>query len=58
MHLDSGGNNIILGPGIHLVRDPMRFIKIVSLNSFFIEIGPENWVTVPTGYEGISIDRG
>ena len=58
MHLDSGGNNILLGPGIHLIRDPMMFIKIINLNSFFIEIGPENWVTVPMGYEGISIDRG
>ena len=58
MHLDSGGNNILLGPGIHLIRDLMMFIKIINLNSFFIEIGPENWVTVPMGYEGISIDRG
>ena len=23
MHLDSGGNNILLGPGIHLIKDPM-----------------------------------
>ena len=43
MHLDCGGNNIILGPGIHKITDPMTFIKIVNLNSFYIEIGPEKW---------------
>ena len=36
-------NNIILGPGIHKICDPMTFIKIVNLNSFYIEIGPEKW---------------
>lgn len=58
MHLNCGGNNIILGPGIHKVCDPMIFIKIVNLKSFYIEIGPEKWITVPTGYEGISLNRG
>lgn len=67
MHLDCGGNNIILGPGIHKICDPMTFIKIVNLNSFYIEIGPEKWydsilniirITVPTGYDGISLNRG
>ena len=58
MHLDCGGSNIILGPGVHLITDPMIFIKNVDLNSFYIDIGPEKWVTVPDGYDGISINRG
>jgi hypothetical protein len=36
----------------------MIFKKNVSLDSFYIEIGPEKWVTIPTGYDGISINRG
>jgi hypothetical protein len=58
MHLDCGGQNIILGPGIHCITEPMLFKKVVKLDSFYIEIGPEKWVTVPTGYDGISINRG
>ena len=58
MHLDCGGNNIILGPGLHKITDPMTFIKIVNLNSFYIEIGSEKWITVPTGSDGISLNRG
>lgn len=57
-HFDSGGQNIILGPGIHMITEPMVFIKTVNLDSFYIEIGPEKWVTVPSGYDGISINRG
>ena len=44
MHLDCGGQNIILGPGIHKTTEPMKFIKIVNMDSFYIEIGPEKWV--------------
>lgn len=58
MHLDCGGQNIILGPGIHCITEPMVFKKIVNLDSFYIEIGPEKWITVPSGYDGISINRG
>jgi hypothetical protein len=47
-----------LGPGIHLINEPLTFIKVVSLDSFYIEIGPEKWVTIPDGYDGISINRG
>ena len=58
MHLQSGGENIILGPGVHKITEPMLFVSKVNLNSFYIEIGPENWVTIPEGYEGISINTG
>ena len=43
MHLDCGGSNIILGAGIHVITDPMVFIKNVSLDSVCIDIGPEKW---------------
>ncbi len=36
----------------------MKFIGKVSLSAFYITIGPENWVTIPEGYEGISINNG
>ncbi len=36
----------------------MVFGKMISLDSFFIQIGPERWVTVPNGYEGITLNRG
>jgi hypothetical protein len=58
MHFEFGGQNIILGPGIHLINEPLTFIKVVSLDSFYIEIGPEKWVTIPDGYDGISVNRG
>ena len=50
MHFELGGQNIILGPGIHKIVDPLSFIKEVSLDTFFIEIGPEKWITIPRGY--------
>ena len=48
----------MLGPGIHKIRQPMVFKQIVDLDSFYIEIGPEKWVTVPDGYDGIAVNRG
>ncbi len=36
----------------------MIFKQNISLNDFFITIGPERWVTVPEGYDGIAVDRG
>ncbi len=47
-----------MGPGIHLITESLAFLKKVSLDSFYIEIGPEKWVTVPDGYDGISVNRG
>jgi hypothetical protein len=47
-----------LPPGIHLIRDPLIFVNNISLDSFFIKIGPERWVTVPDGYDGICVNRG
>jgi hypothetical protein len=41
-----------------LIRDPLIYISTISLDSFFIKIGPERWVTVPDGYDGISVNRG
>lgn len=58
MNFELGGQNVILGPGIHLITDPMTFKSLIKLDSFYIEIGPEKWVTVPDGYEGISVNRG
>jgi len=58
MHFELGGQNIILGPGVHLINDPLTHIKTVSLDSFYIEIGPEKWVTIPDGYDGISVNLG
>lgn len=48
----------MLGPGIHKIKEPMVFKQIVELDSFYIEIGPEKWVTVPDGYDGIAVNRG
>ena len=28
----------------------MQFINTVNLDEFYIEIGPEKWVTIPSGY--------
>jgi hypothetical protein len=36
----------------------MIFHGNVRLDSFYIHIGPEKWVTVPDGYDGISVNRG
>lgn len=58
MHFDCSGQNIILPPGIHLIRDPLIFVAEIRLDSFFIRIGPERWITVPDGYDGISVNRG
>lgn len=58
MSFECSGQNIILPPGIHRITDPMIFMHTISLDSFFIEIGPERWVTVPDGYDGVSVDRG
>ena len=58
MHLEYGGQNIILPPGVHLITDPLTFKKIVTLDTFYIEIGPEKWVTIPDGYDGISVNLG
>jgi len=58
MNLECSGQNIILPPGIHKITDPLIFVNTISLDSFFIQIGPEKWVTVPEGYDGISINRG
>jgi hypothetical protein len=41
MHFELGGQNIILGPGVHKITDPLTLIKKVSLDSFYIQIGPE-----------------
>jgi len=41
-----------------LITEPLTFMKTVSLDAFYIEIGPEKWVTVPEGYDGIAINRG
>jgi hypothetical protein len=35
------GQFIILGPGLHLVRDPVNFVKMVRLDKFYIKVGPE-----------------
>jgi hypothetical protein len=58
MNLECSGQNIILPPGIHMIRDPLIFVENISLDSFFIKIGPERWITVPDGYDGISVNRG
>lgn len=47
-----------MGPGLHKITEPLQFIKVVSLDTFYIEIGPEKWITVPDGYDGIAINRG
>lgn len=36
----------------------MMFRNYISLDSFFINAGPEKWITIPSGYDGISINRG
>jgi hypothetical protein len=36
----------------------LEFKNLINLDAFYIEIGPEKWVTVPDGYDGVSIDRG
>ena len=36
----------------------MKFIEIIKLDAFYIEIGPEKWVTIPSGYDGISLNNG
>lgn len=36
----------------------MKLIKYMNLESFFINAGPEKWITIPTGYDGISLNRG
>jgi hypothetical protein len=58
MHFELGGQNVLLGPGVHKITDPLQFIKIITLDSFYIEIGAEKWVTIPDGYDGISINLG
>ena len=58
MHLEYGGQNIILPPGVHKITDPLIFKKVVTLDTFYIEIGPEKWVTIPDGYDGISVNLG
>ncbi len=40
------------------MTEPMRFVQNVTLDSFYIHIGPEKWVTVPDGYDGIAVNRG
>ena len=34
------------------------FRSSISLDAFFITIGPERWITVPDGYDGICVNRG
>lgn len=58
MSLECSGQNIILPPGIHKISDPLVMVNSISLDQFFIRIGPERWITVPDGYDGISINRG
>ena len=58
MSFECSGQNIILPPGIHKITEPLIFKKLISLDSFYIQIGTERWITVPNGYEGISVDRG
>jgi hypothetical protein len=41
-----------------LIKEPMIFKGNIRLDSFYIKIGPEKWVTVPEGYDGISVNRG
>ena len=36
----------------------MIYMSTISLESFYIKIGPERWVTVPEGYDGIAVCRG
>lgn len=36
----------------------MTFVKEISLDSFFIKIGPESWITIPDGYCGIAVNLG
>lgn len=57
-YFEFGGQFKIFGPGIHLIREPMTFRGNVRLDNFYIEIGPEKWITVPEGYDGISVNRG
>jgi len=47
-----------LPPGIHKITDPLIDLNTINLDAFYIKIGPERWVTVPDGYDGISINRG
>lgn len=42
MHFECGGNNILIGPGIHLINQPMNYIQTVQLDSFYIEVGIHN----------------
>lgn len=58
MAFECSGQYILLPPGIHIIRDPLKFISDINLDSFFIKIGPEKWVTIPDGYDGISMNRG
>ena len=57
-HYVYNGQNVILPPGLHVIRNPLTFIKTHDLKSFFIEIGPEKWVTIPTGYDGVASNNG
>ena len=36
MNLECSGQNIILPPGIHKITDPLIFVNVISLDSFFI----------------------
>ena len=58
MSFECSGQNIILPPGIHKITDPLIFLDIIDLDSFYIKIGQERWITVPNGYDGISVNRG
>jgi hypothetical protein len=58
MNFDCSGQNIILPPGIHKITDPMIYVNTISLDQFYIQIGPERWVTIPDGYDGLAVNRG
>ncbi len=58
MSFECSGQNLILPPGIHKINDPLIYQNTISLDSFFIQIGPERWITIPDGYDGISVNRG
>jgi hypothetical protein len=53
-----GGQFKILGPGLHLIKEPMNFLKMIRLDKFYIKVGPEKWLTIPEQYDGIALDNG
>lgn len=52
------GQYEILGPGLHMTHDTVKFMGTVRLNNYFVKIGTEKWITVPDQYDGIAVDNG